>query len=65
MITTLTKECINGTLRAVENVVYHNGKHIKRVLNKHTGIPKEVIIVHAGKACDTQSAIALFLAKAD
>jgi hypothetical protein len=62
MIKTLTKEIINGSLRAVENVIYANGKHVKRILNTKTGMPEAIITVNNGKGC-TQSYIALSLAR--
>jgi hypothetical protein len=43
MITSITKELIQGTLKIVQTIVYSDGKQVKRVLDPQTMIPAEVI----------------------
>jgi hypothetical protein len=43
MITSITKELIQGTLKIVQTIVYSDGKQVKRVLDPQTMIPTEVI----------------------
>jgi len=38
-------ECIDGTLRLVDIIIYKSGKTVKRILNPHNGVPIDIIVI--------------------
>ena len=45
----VVSEMISGILRLVEVVTYSDGRKVKRVLNRTTGLPEEIIEISKGK----------------
>lgn len=45
MITSITHEVVNGVLSLVQNVVYNNGKQVRRLLDNKTGVPQEILSI--------------------
>ena len=43
MITTLSRQVINGTLKLVQTVVYPDGKTVKRIIDPKTGLPSDIL----------------------
>ena len=43
MITSLTKELINGALKLIQTIKYSNGTTVKRVIDPHSGLPIEIL----------------------
>lgn len=43
MITTLSRQVINGTLKLVQTVVYSDGKTVKRIIDPKTGLPSDIL----------------------
>jgi hypothetical protein len=50
MISTLTKEVIEGALKLIETIVYSNGKKVRRVIDLQTGLPIDIIDAQRMKA---------------
>ena len=45
----LATEMINGAMRLVDTIDYKNGKRVKRIINIHTGLPEDSIVVRAAR----------------
>lgn len=45
MISSITKELIQGAIQTVQNITYSNGKKVKRVLDPKTMLPVDIIVV--------------------
>jgi hypothetical protein len=43
MITTITRQVVNGTLKLVQTVVYADGKTVKRIIDPKTGLPTDIL----------------------